>query len=75
MCEIKERTGRINVEMGCSEGMYLGRSDRAAMVGLADNVIDDHLGDLPCHFLLRLDHSTTLCCFRAFNKPCEGFMA
>lgn len=64
MSEIKER---INVEMGCSEGMYLSRSDWAAMVGLADHVIDDHLGDLPCHFLLRLDHSTNITLFQSFQ--------
>lgn len=67
MCEIRERTGRINVEMGCSEGIYLGRSDRAAMVGLANDVIDDHLGDLPRHFLLRLDHSTKVLPFQSFQ--------
>lgn len=67
MCSIKERTGQMNVEMGCSEVMYLGRSVRAAMVGLADDIIDDHLGDLPRHFLLRLHQSTNVLPFQSFQ--------
>lgn len=42
----------------CTEGVYLGRPDGAAMVGLADHISDDHLGDLPRHLLLRLHQST-----------------
>lgn len=46
--------------MSCPEGVYLGRPDGAAMVGLADHVIDDHLGDLPRHLLLRLHRGTNV---------------
>lgn len=63
------KTDRINAEMSCSEGVYLGRSDGAAMVGLADDVVDDHLGDLPRHFLLRLHQSTNVLPFQSFQQP------
>lgn len=36
-------------------GLYLGGLNRAIMVWLVDHVIDNHLGDLPCHLLLGLD--------------------
>lgn len=48
------------MKMSCTEGAYLGGPDGAAMVGLADHIIDDHLGDLPRHLLLRLHHSTNV---------------
>lgn len=39
---------------------YLGGPGGAAVVGLADHVVDDHLGDLPRHLLLRLQQSATV---------------
>lgn len=64
--ELKQEQADKTWKKSCSEGVYLGRSDGAAMVGLADNIIDDHLGDLPRHFLLCLNQSTHVMLLQSF---------